>query len=46
MKESDMERVAEWRHLAGVNREDTTKLDSLHKEVVTFCQDFPLPSDV
>ncbi|HMS31619.1 MAG TPA: serine hydroxymethyltransferase [Candidatus Saccharibacteria bacterium] len=46
MKEGDMERVAEWMHQAVVNREDTTKLDSLHKEVVTFCQDFPLPSDV
>jgi glycine hydroxymethyltransferase len=46
MKEGDMERVAEWMHQAVVNREDTTKLDLLHKEVVTFCQDFPLPSDV
>ena len=46
MKEGDMERVAEWMHQAVVNREDISKLDSLHKEVVAFCQDFPLPSDV
>lgn len=46
MKEDDMERVAEWMHQAIVNREDTSKLDSIQKEVVTFCQDFPLPSDL
>ncbi len=46
MKEADMERVAEWMHEAVVNREDVSKLDSLRKEVVAFCQDFPLPSDI
>jgi glycine hydroxymethyltransferase len=45
MKEEHMEQVARWMHQAIKNRQDSKKIDSLKKEVVEFCKQFPLPSD-
>lgn len=45
MKESDMERIAEWMKLALDNRKDDAKLKSLHAEVTEYCLKFPIPSD-
>lgn len=45
LKEEHMEQIAEWMKQAIDNRDNTDQLDKIHKEVVTFCQQFPLPSD-
>ena len=45
LKESDMEKVAEWMLQAINNREDIEKLSNLHDEVIEFARQFPLPSD-
>ena len=45
LKESDMEKVAEWMLQAIKSRDDIEKLSDLHDEVVEFARQFPLPSD-
>jgi glycine hydroxymethyltransferase len=45
LKESDMERIAEWMKQAIENREDEVKLNVLRNEVKEFALQFPLPSD-
>lgn len=45
LKESDMEKVAEWMLQAIESRDDIEKLSDLHDEVVEFARQFPLPSD-
>jgi glycine hydroxymethyltransferase len=45
MKESDMERIAEWMQQAVNNHEDETVLTSLKDDVKQFALKFPLPSD-
>jgi len=45
MKQSDMQRVAQWMKQAIVNRDDSAKLTRLRDEVNEFCLQFPLPSD-
>lgn len=45
LKESDMEKVAEWMKQAIDNREDEAALNKLREEVKAFALTFPLPSD-
>lgn len=45
MKEADMQLIAEFMQRAITDRDDEAKLSSIHKEVVEFCLQFPLPSD-
>lgn len=45
LKESDMEKVAEWMKQAIDNRDDESKLNMLRDEVKQFALTFPLPSD-
>lgn len=45
LKESDMEKIAEWMKQAIDNRGDDAKLAEIKKEVTTFALQFPLPSD-
>jgi glycine hydroxymethyltransferase len=45
LKESDMEKVAEWMKQAIDNREEEAKLNMLRNEVRDFALQFPLPSD-
>jgi glycine hydroxymethyltransferase len=45
LKEKDMEQVAEWMKQAIDARNDEKKLDRLHKEVIEFVAQYPLPSD-
>lgn len=45
LKESDMEQLAEWMHQAIQKHTDQTALDALHADVVSFAEQFPLPSD-
>lgn len=45
LKETDMEKVAEWMKQAIDNREDEEKLNKLREEVRLFALQFPLPSD-
>lgn len=42
----DMEQIANWMKTALDNRKDDAKLQTLHNEVIEYCQQFPLPSDV
>lgn len=46
LKEEHMEQVAEWMKQAIDNRDDDETLNKLRVEVKTFCNQFPLPSDV
>jgi glycine hydroxymethyltransferase len=46
MKEDDMVHIAEWMQQAIAARNDEKKLASLHKEVIAFCSQYPLPSDI
>lgn len=45
LKEEHMEQLAEWMLLAIKARNDEKALGSLHKEVVAFARQYPLPSD-
>jgi glycine hydroxymethyltransferase len=45
LKEDDMEKVAEWMHLAIKNRNDEKILNKLSNEVKEYAMQFPLPSD-
>lgn len=45
LKEQDMERIADWMRQAIDNRQDSTKLDGLRKQVKECALQFPLPSD-
>lgn len=45
LKETDMEKIAEWMKQAIDSREDESKLNALRGEVKTFALQFPLPSD-
>jgi len=45
LKEEHMEQVAEWMKQAIDARENPERLNELRNEVVTFVQEFPLPSD-
>ncbi len=45
LKESDMERVAEWMIQAINNRSDEQKIAALRQEVTEYSKGFPLPSD-
>jgi glycine hydroxymethyltransferase len=45
LKESDMERIAEWMKQAIDNYNDEKYLSLLRQEVVAFARQFPLPSD-
>lgn len=46
LKEKDMTRIAEWMKQAIDCREDETRLNKLHQEVIKFMRQFPLPSDM
>lgn len=43
--EKDMAMVAEWMLQAITHRDNASKLQALHKEVIHFCEQYPLPSD-
>jgi glycine hydroxymethyltransferase len=45
LKETDMERVAEWMKQAIDNHDNEEQLSSLRQSVITFASQFPLPSD-
>ena len=45
LKESDMEKIAEWMREAIDSREDANTLNMLSDEVKQFALKFPLPSD-
>ncbi|MGZ6005744.1 MAG: serine hydroxymethyltransferase [Candidatus Saccharimonadales bacterium] len=45
LKESDMEKIADWMKQAIDNREDDATLNKLRDEVRKFALQFPLPSD-
>lgn len=45
LKEEHMDQLADWIRQAVDAREDTDRLRKLRQEVVSFVQDFPLPSD-
>lgn len=45
LKEEHMEQVAEWMKQAIDAHQDEKKLDVIHKEVIAFATQFPLPSD-
>lgn len=45
MKEGDMSQIAEWMHDAITHHRDDKYLARLHKDVIHFCRQFPLPSD-
>lgn len=45
LKEEHMEQVAEWMKQAIDAHQDEKKLESIHKDVVAFATQFPLPSD-
>lgn len=46
LKEKDMEQVAHWMKQAVDARNDDKKLEKIHREVVAFVTQFPLPSDM
>ena len=43
MKESEMRQIADWIDEAIAAREDESALNKLHKKVIEFCKDYPLP---
>ena len=45
MVEDDMEKVADWMKQAIDNHDKPSKLEEIHKDVIEFCLQFPLPSD-
>ncbi len=45
MKEKDMDQIAEWMYKAITHKDDEKYLNKLHKEVIIYCKNFPLPSD-
>ncbi len=45
MVEDDMAQVAAWMKLALDNHDKPTKLNQIHRQVIDFCSQFPLPSD-
>ena len=45
LTESDMPQLAGWIDQAIANRDNPTKLERLHQEVIDFARQFPLPSD-
>lgn len=45
LHEEHMEQIAEWMKQAIDHRDNESKLDEIHQEVVAFAQQFPLPSD-
>ena len=45
LKEEHMDQIAEWMKQAIDARENPVRLNELREEVVSFVQDFPLPSD-
>lgn len=45
LKESDMEKIADWKKQAIENRSNPEELEKLRKEVKDFALKFPLPSD-
>jgi glycine hydroxymethyltransferase len=45
LKETDMAQIADWMKLAIEHRDDKTKLDAIHQDVIQFARQFPLPSD-
>jgi len=46
LKENDMEIIADWMLTAIKSRNDSKKLEQLHKQVVELSLKYPLPSDV
>lgn len=46
LTENDMEQVASWMSDAIQHRKDQKKLAAIHKEVIAFAKQFPLPSDI
>jgi glycine hydroxymethyltransferase len=46
LKEQHMEQIAEWMKQAIAVHNDEKKLEAIHKEVVAFATQFPLPSDI
>ena len=46
LKEEHMVRIAEWMRQAIDARDDDAKLQEIHKQVIDFAVQFPLPSDV
>ena len=45
LKESDMQKIADWMRDAVLNKDNLKKLEVLRKEVKEFALKFPLPSD-
>ena len=45
LKEADMDQIADWMRQAIDARTDDKKLDQLHRDVIAFAKQFPLPSD-
>lgn len=43
MKEKDMEIIANWMYKAISHKDDASYLDKLHREVIKYCKNFPIP---
>ena len=44
VKEDDTKHIAKFIHEAIQNRDDENRLEIIHKQVVEFCEHFPIPS--